>query len=343
MSNDNDTESSNFTGLKVVEQQNLNEICYIFWNISIPINTAILLFMIFVILKCQEIAEYKWFLLQRLIWCYFFCIFIALWKPVSLFPLIFGYSNGIFKNFSRKNAFIQIFSLNFFETGFSFSILILFIHRWIKASPKSKYFQNYNHLKLRWYITIFAVFYAIFYVGPQLYDISEEKILYEIENKNFDPIIFRIYQRENSFIGLIPMFYDDVREEVKIQTFKFSALIFLLIFCSLNYLRILFFNKQNLSNSEYLLEKQFFQLFIFQTFFIIFILFLPLIFFLQMGFTGAKWGPAFLIIALMLASIFLIFESLAMIFCIKAFQKIIFNLFKHFFTKVKNCCYCKIC
>uniref|UniRef100_A0A914PN70 Serpentine Receptor, class H n=1 Tax=Panagrolaimus davidi TaxID=227884 RepID=A0A914PN70_9BILA len=280
-------------------------------------------------------GEYRWYLCHQLFWSYAFDLFLSLWKPIPLWPFYLGYSGGILNGIPSKFSSLPLIVMFVLSTGMGFSIGISLFHRYVQASPMSKYFQEYSILWRR--ILVYAIIFILLLCGiciPIAYNIEDAKIVRaSIESQNVDMKV--IFERESSITGYDPALNGN---ESAIFCLILILILIIVILCLIilyfNFLRILSKNKSNLSAATFKLQRILFKALYLQMVFTLILLIFPILSTFILIMYGIKWSSKFSICVLMLTSIHAIADFAVMTFFVKPYRIFIISLTKKILTKI---------
>ena len=127
--------------LQLLYRPQMNHICRIIEYSIFGISTPLVILAAYVIIKksTPTMGHYKYFLLNQLLWNFFFDSILILWQPVPIFNannaadlsnrFIMAYSNGIFRYHGPYSGFI-IFAILFLAIiGMTHSLYCCMIYR----------------------------------------------------------------------------------------------------------------------------------------------------------------------------------------------------------------------
>ena len=270
----------------------------VFWEVSITITTVFFIFMIYVILKnSKDIGEYKYFMINQLVWSYLFDVIIGLWKPIPLWPFYMGYSIGFFKSWRGIWAIVPFYLFLIAAIGMGVAIFMSIVHRYIYIFPHSYIAKRYESVtvKLLFYGFIF-IFMESIIMTPVFLSYVDTEVLRKSITSEY-PFMEFFFENEPSIFGYNP----DLNDQLTVL-YMLLILIFLIgiiLFCIgmyLNFLRLMKRHRHTVSQITYQMQTTLFKTLFIQIHIAFLFLILPL--FLAIIFTaiGIRYFRLFFII-----------------------------------------------
>ena len=214
----------------------LHFIYKIFWEVSLVVTTIFFVFMLYVILRnSKEIGEYKYFMINQLVWSYLFDILLGTWKPVPLWPFYMGFGVGWFRSWKGPWAIIPFYAIVIISIGMGVSIFMSFIHRYVYVSPISFFARMYRPLtfKVLFYGFIF-IFIESAIMIPIFYSYVDVDVLRKSITSKY-PFMDFFFEHEPSIFGYDPGLND------QLTVFYMFCIVFFLIGIFL-FIIVMYFN-----------------------------------------------------------------------------------------------------
>jgi hypothetical protein len=107
---------------------------------SFVISSILISLTTYIVIKKspEDMREYKYLILNQLLWSYLFDIILTFWQPVFLFPFFYAYSSGPAKLLSFKVSPVYMCLLILIGGGLIHSLYFSFIFRVAQVFPMTR-------------------------------------------------------------------------------------------------------------------------------------------------------------------------------------------------------------
>ena len=270
---------------------NLFHFYKIFWEVSLIIMTIFFIFTLYMILKSsKEIEEYKYFIINQLVWSYLFNLVLGMWQPVTLWPFYMGFGIGWFRYWNGIWAIIPFYTVVVLGIGVGVSFFISVIHWHIYIFSDSYFGQLYEPVifKLLLYGFIF-IFAECSIITPILSSYVDTYDLRESITSKY-PVMTFFFENEPSIFGYDPSLNNHLTiSHMFLLLIGFVGLILLFILMYFNFIRLMKKYRYAVSTITCQIELILFRVLFVQLFLILGMLALPYFLSIFLAFLGVRY------------------------------------------------------
>ncbi|KAE9546885.1 hypothetical protein FO519_009902 [Halicephalobus sp. NKZ332] len=302
----------------------------IFWEVFLIITTVFFVFILYVILKnSKDIGEYKYFMINQLVWSYLFNLLASAWKPVPLWPFYMGFGAGWFRSWKGIWAVLPFYTEIAIGVGMGVSIFMSAMHRYIYMFPTSQFAKHYESLtfKLLFYGFVLIIIECGAIIPISLFYVDREVLRESITSKY--PFMDFFFENEPSIFG-----YDPALNNQLSVLYAFLILIFLIgiiIFAFLmylNFIRLMKKNKHTVSQITHQMQMILFKTLFVQLLLVLVFLLIPLLLALFFTAFGIRWTSFLTLVGIMFCSFHPLADFVALIYFIKPYRIFVLNIFR---------------
>ncbi|KAE9550898.1 hypothetical protein FO519_005901 [Halicephalobus sp. NKZ332] len=284
--------------------------------------------MLYVVLKnSKEIGEYKYFIVNQLVWSYLFDVLLGIWKPVPLWPFYMGFGIGFFRSWKGIWAVLPFYATITVGIGMGVSIFMSFIHRYIYISPISWFAKLHERFsfKLFFYGFTFISIESGVMIPVFLLYVDREVLRESITSKY--PFMGFFFENEPSIFG-----YDPALNNQLTVFYMFLILISLVgivgfsIFMYCNFIRVMRKNERLLSPCTHKMQRTLFRIICIQLCLIFFFLLFPFILSVFFAAFGIRWTSIFALDFLMLCSLHTLADFTTVIYFVRPYRTFVSKL-----------------